>query len=194
METATESVKLACDMPWWTFILRGVFALVIGIISIIWPLFMADVLVTVFGILIFFGGLLLLITKENRNWVSILFGILMAIAGLCAILLPLVTAVVLVIFLGAILLVNGFSDLALAIFHDGLPVSRILVGFTGALSVIVGGVLMLVPGIGLTVVVVVYFGIFAIIIGLISIITGAYAHGHPGVAAEINSDITDQVQ
>lgn len=194
MQTATEGVKLVCDMPWWTFVLRGVFALLIGILSILWPLFMADVLVTVFGILIFFSGMLLLITKENRNWVSIVFGILMVIAGICAILLPFMSAIVLVILFGAVLLVNGFSDLALAIFHDDLPVSRALVGITGALSVIVGGFLMLVPGIGLGIVVVVYFGIFAIIFGLISIGTGLYAHGHPGAVADINSDIGEQVK
>ena len=66
----------------------------------------------------------------------------------------------------------GFIDLSIAIFHPEYTRHRFLLVFSGAISIILGGVFFFLPAFGAIVLVAVYLGIFAIIYGILSIAIG----------------------
>jgi uncharacterized membrane protein HdeD (DUF308 family) len=66
----------------------------------------------------------------------------------------------------------GFIEIASAIFHPEFMKHPVLFGLSGALGVILGGIYIFYPGLGAQVLVMVYFGFFAFLYGILSIAIG----------------------
>jgi len=165
-------------VKWVSFIIRGLIALIIGILVLIWTGIAVEVAATLIGILIIITALLALIlalkspTGASRSLVLLLVGILGLLAGIIAVLHPWIAAAGITLIIAILMLFFGFIDLSLAIFHPEYTKHRLWLGVSGILSVFLGGVFFFLPAFGAIVLVAVYLGIFAIIYGILSIAIG----------------------
>jgi uncharacterized membrane protein HdeD (DUF308 family) len=177
VETTFHPVK------WGSFIVRGLIALIIGILVLIWTGVAVQAVVTLIGILIIIAAILALVLAlkapagASQSIVLLVVGVLGLLVGIAAILYPWVAAAGLTVVIALLMLFFGFIDLSIAVFHPEFTKHRLMLGFSGALSVILGGVFFFLPVLGALVLVAVYLGIFAIIYGILSIVIGVMVRG-----------------
>ena len=104
----------------------------------------------------------------KKIWIfAIVRGVLAIIFGLIALFAPIATATVLAIVVGVYAIVNGVFDIIEAIRHRGSS-SMVLRIVLGAISILFGILVLVWPGISLTILVILV-GIWAIIIGILQI-------------------------
>lgn len=160
------------------YIVRGVLALLLGIIVLFWPGLTVEVVAILFAAFILLNGLLLIglsamaPSGESYGTAFLILGILLVIGGVFGIINPIMTAITLTILIAVLALISGFSDIWVALTAMGSGGARILLGISGALSVILGGIFILLPLLGAVILVAVYIGIFAIALGILSIAQG----------------------
>jgi uncharacterized membrane protein HdeD (DUF308 family) len=108
----------------------------------------------------------------KKIWIfAIIRGILGVLFGLIALFAPITTALVLAIVIGAYAIVDGIFDIVEAIRHRGSSsmVWRIMLG---AVSILFGILVLVWPGISLGILVIMV-GVWAIVIGILQIISSA---------------------
>jgi uncharacterized membrane protein HdeD (DUF308 family) len=106
----------------------------------------------------------------KKIWIfAIIRGVLAIIFGLIALFAPIATAIVLAIVIGAYAIVTGVFDIIEAIRHRGSS-SMVLQIVLGAVSILFGILVLVWPGISLTVLVIMV-AIWAIIIGALQIVS-----------------------
>jgi uncharacterized membrane protein HdeD (DUF308 family) len=142
------------DPSAWMLILRGAIALLFGVLAILWPGITLLVLVTLFAAYALLGGVVSIVAAlkvrraERRWWLPLLLGIVSVVAGVAALVYPALTALVLVLVMGANALVTGALDIAMAIRLRRVLQGRWLLVLSGVLSVVFGVLVLLVPGAG----------------------------------------------
>lgn len=105
---------------------------------------------------------------ENTGWV-IGVGFVMLIAGILSVLAPLVSAIAITVTVGALLMIGGIGELALAL-RAGALQRGVLVVITGAVAALIGALLVLQPLTGvaaITLILAAYFvasGVLAILV------------------------------
>ena len=106
---------------WWMLALRGAIALLFGVLALVWPGLTLLWLVALFAAYALLGGVVSIIgAVSNRQsdeawWLILLLGLVSIGAGVSAIVYPGLTALVLVLVMGANALVTGVLDIATAI-------------------------------------------------------------------------------
>lgn len=140
--------------PWWVPALRGAVAIVFGALALMWPgitllsliaLFAAYALLT--GTASVYGA----IRNKKRDdtwWLPLLLGLVGIGAGVIAVIHPGLTALVLVLLIGANALVSGVLDIAMAIRLRKIIKGEWLLALSGLMSVIFGALVFLFPGAG----------------------------------------------
>ena len=163
---------------WWLLLLRGIAALIFGILALFWPEAVLEVLVIIFGAFLLVDGLLLsLYALRNRmnmtSWFGLFFtGLIGVAAGVVAFLWPEVTAVAFILLFAVWAIASGFLQTLIA-----LPRRRHMNGgwlwvLAGLLTLLVGVMLFFWPKVGLVAVAwligayAVIYGIFLIWLGL----------------------------
>jgi uncharacterized membrane protein HdeD (DUF308 family) len=102
-------------------IVRGLFGIVIGVLSFLWPGLTIAVLVGLFAAFAFIDGLTNVIqgltgsTGHERTWVVVLQGLFGIAAGVMTFLWPGITALVLVMFIASWAIVTGVLEIVAAI-------------------------------------------------------------------------------
>lgn len=162
---------------WWVLILRGLFAIMLGLIALAWPDITVFVIVTIIGAFLLLDGLIeIWVGFLGRGhqagwWTDALLGVLAVLAGVAILAWPGVSALGLMIFIGASLVVYGATLAYQAIRLRGELANETLVLATGALAVLVGIGFIVVPRAGaavlglLTGAWLVIFGVLLIAIG-----------------------------
>lgn len=167
-------MSLAVARYWWMLLLRGVFALALGIVAFAWPGITLFVLVALFGAYMLVDGIMAIglgigARHEGRNWWEMaLVGALGVTAGVIAFLWPGMTAVALVIIIGAAAIVRGVVEIGAAIRLRKIIEHEWLLGFAGAVSVAFGALLLARPAIGMLALLW-WFGIWAMVFGVVAI-------------------------
>jgi uncharacterized membrane protein HdeD (DUF308 family) len=165
----------------WSIALRGVLAVVFGIIALASPRIAAGAFVIVFAIYALVDGAVALSTAARRgraglHWGWFLFEGLVSLAiGVLALVYPGMTLLLLVLFVAIRALVLGILEIGGAIGWKGIE-SRWLLGITGVVSLLFGLVLLWNPlagGLALIWVI----GIYAIVFGAMLIALGLHVHG-----------------
>ncbi|MDK2973842.1 MAG: hypothetical protein PWP08_213 [Methanofollis sp.] len=181
-ETEVIIEKRSCR-EWGPFVVRGIIALIVGIAVLLWTGITLEILTYLFGVMALVYGVTVFAfgsthpVGETRTTLTMLLGILSIVLGIIAFIWPWLMAAALVTLLAILAIFIGFSDIALAIFVIEGTGNRLLLGISGALSVIVGGIFIAFPILGGLVVVALYLGVFAIAYGIISIFTGISLRG-----------------
>lgn len=161
---------------WWAVVLRGVVALLFGLLAFLWPGIALATFVVLFGAFAFVDGILYLLaafrpTPGESRGALILYGILGVIAGIVVLVWPGLSAVVLVFVVAAWALLTGITEIAAAIALRKEIEGEWLLGIAGVLSVLLGVFLFLRPAAGILGLIWA-IGAFAILAGIVRIVLG----------------------
>lgn len=157
---------------WWALALRGLFAILFGVLAIIWPGITLEVLILFFGAYSLIDGFFsaagaLAHRKHDKTWwLFFLSGLAGIIVGILTFFLPGLTAFVLVILIAARALVVGIFEIAAAISLRKTISNEWFLILNALLSILFGAVLLLLPGVG-ALALVWMIGITAIVIGIL---------------------------
>lgn len=155
---------------WWAVALRGVVAILFGIIALASPGIGLAFLVALFGAFALVDGIFSLVSgiraaKQHERWGSlVLVGITGIAAGLIAWFAPGITAMTLLFLIAAWAVVTGVMEIVAAVKLRKVIHNEWLLGIGGALSVLFGILLFANPGAG-ALAVVWLIGIYAILFG-----------------------------
>lgn len=145
---------VALARNWWAVALRGVLAIIFGVLTIMWPGVTLLVLIALFAAYAFVDGIVAVVVAiasrgENQRWWAVLLeGIAGIILGLLTFFYPGITVLVLLYFIAAWALITGVLEIVAAI-----QLRRVLTGewvmiLGGIASIIFGLLLVFFPGAG----------------------------------------------
>jgi uncharacterized membrane protein HdeD (DUF308 family) len=159
---------------WWAVALRGVAALVFGILTFITPGMTLAFLVALFGVYAIVEGVLSVIAAvrargdEQPWWLLLLEGLVSIAAGVVTFIWPGLTALVLVYVIAAWAVITGVIEIAAAVALRKQILGEGWLILSGILSVVFGAVLMVAPGAG-ALALVLWIGAYAIVFGALLI-------------------------
>ena len=178
-----------------SLIVRGVLAVIVGILAIAWPGITVYALVIVFAVYAFMdAGLQAARAFSSRSagpvFGHLLLGLVDIAAGVVAIVWPGPTALVLVIVVAAWAFVSGFFELAAAFQSGETAGTRAMFILAGIVSIAFGVVLAARPGIG-AVTIALLFGLYSLILGTTEIMLGIDARRGGKAGGQLRSIISD---
>jgi uncharacterized membrane protein HdeD (DUF308 family) len=180
---------------WWALVLRGVLAVLFGLIAFAMPGITLAVLVLLFGGYAVADGIFAIIAgiraagRRERWWPFVLEGILDLFAGLVAFVVPLATALALLYVVAFWAVVTGVLRIIAALRLRKEIQGEWLLVLSGVLAVIFGVLLVARPALGL-VTLVWLIGAYAIVVGIALIGLGFWLRGHRGPVGAARSAAT----
>lgn len=159
---------------WWLLLLRGIAAIIFGVLAFIWPGLTLLVLVILYGAYALVDGVLSLAAAVMGRggpvptWWLVIVGVLGIAVGILTFVWPGITALVLILFIGAWALVTGIFEIIGAIRLRKEIDDEWMLILSGALSVLFGLGVMILPGAGALALIWV-IAIYAIIFGVLMI-------------------------
>lgn len=161
---------------WWALVIRGVIAVIFGLLALLVPALTLDTLVLVFGAYAVFDGVFAIIASAralaaHERWgLLLLEGVVSLAAGIAAWTLPALAIVVFITLLAVWAVVTGTLTVAAA-FRLDKEHGNWLLGLAGVVS-IVWGVLLWVWPIAGAVVLTLWLGAYALFFGVALIALG----------------------
>ena len=154
---------------WWVVALRGIAAILFGILAFAWPGMTLAVLVILFGAYALVDGILGLIAAlrgETQHRLALaLEGVVSVLAGLVAFVWPGLTALALLYIIAFWAIVTGALEIFAAVRLRRIISNELGLIIGGVLSVLFGIVLLVAPGAG-ALAVVFLIGAYAIVFGI----------------------------
>jgi len=157
---------------WGWVALRGVLALVFGLITLFTPAMSLEALIFYFGIFAFVDGVFAIATAVSRRrqeprWAALLVGGIIGVAiSVVTFLLPGMTALLLLYIIAVWALVTGVSHIATAIRLRRTIHSELLLIITGVLWIVLSALLVMLPAPGVLTLLV-WIGAFATVAGIL---------------------------
>ena len=139
---------------WWVLALRGLLGVLFGLAAFVWPGLTLAALVLLYGAYALVDGVFAVFTalayagKTERWWVVLLQGIIGIAAGLVTFAWPSITALALIYLIAAWAIVTGVLEIAAAVRLRKEISAEWMLGLSGALSVLLGLLIMARPGAG----------------------------------------------
>jgi uncharacterized membrane protein HdeD (DUF308 family) len=165
---------------WWVVALRGLAAIIFGILAFIWPGLTLQVLILFFGAYAIVDGALALysaIRSGGQNvWAPLAEGLLGIAAGLIAFFWPGITALALLFVIAAWAILTGVLEVFTAIRLRRLIKNEWGLIGSGVLSVVFGILLLAQPAAG-AIALVWLIGLYAIIFGVAMLVFAWRLHG-----------------
>ena len=162
---------------WWTFVVRGIAAILFGLLTFLWPGITLTALVFLFGAYALIDGVLSIVgavTKERGRgrWWSLIFqGVLGIIAAGVTVAFPGLAALALLYVIAAWALVTGAFEVAAAISLRKYLKKEWLLALGGVLSMVFGILLMMFPGAG-ALTLVLWIGAYMFVAGCLLVVLG----------------------
>ena len=167
----------ALTKNWWVFVVRGLIAILFGILALIWPELTLIVLVWSFGAFVFVDGLFSVYSGLSRHkeydrwWVILIEGIFGIAFGVLAFIWPSITGLVLLAIIVAWALVTGLFEIIAAVQLRRAIENEWLLAFSGVLSILLGIAMLVWPGAS-AVALAWLIGVYAIVFGITLIALG----------------------
>jgi uncharacterized membrane protein HdeD (DUF308 family) len=165
---------------WWALIVRGIIAIIFGILAIILPGLTLRVLVLLFGAYALVDGIFMLITAfqgaMEHRLLLLIEGIVSIIAGILTLVWPGLTALVLLYFIAFWAIVTGILEVLAAIRLRREIANEWALGIAGVVSVLFGIIAIVHPLSGALAIIWV-IGIYAILFGILLIVLGFRLRG-----------------
>ena len=167
---------------WWALALRGLVAILFGLAALFWPGLILAVLIVLFGAYALVDGILAIIAafrssgRGMRRTLLLIEGAIGILFGILALFWPGLTALALLYFIAFWAIFSGIARIVMAVMLRREIENEWSIAFSGVLSVILGIVLILLPGAGLLA----YtwlIGIFALAVGIALIYYAFRARG-----------------
>lgn len=162
---------------WWLVEVRGVLALLVGILTFAWPLATIEAFVFLFGIYSFLDGAFALAAavagnaRRNEWWALLLEGLIGLALGVVAFASPGTIAVAAVFVVAFWAIVTGVLEIGAAVRLRTYVANELWLLLSGVVSILFGAALFVAPGPGL-VVLTWLFGIYSILFGVTLIVFG----------------------
>jgi uncharacterized membrane protein HdeD (DUF308 family) len=144
----------AVSGSWGALAVRGVAAVLFGLVALIWPGLTLTVLIIVYGAYALIDGVFAIVAglragSGTRRWLLLAEGALGILAGLIAVFWPSITAVVLLYIIAFWAIFGGLLRIVGAILLRREIDNEWTMALSGALWVLLGIVLFVLPGAGL---------------------------------------------
>jgi uncharacterized membrane protein HdeD (DUF308 family) len=163
---------------WWLISLRGLVALVLGIVLLVLdPLAAAELLILFIGIYALVDGIFALVVgiinrppHRDRGWL-IAEGIIGILAGIAILLAPVLAGVIIIYFIAFWALLTGILEIVFSIAEWKYIPGAWMILLTGIISVLLGGLILanIVAGVVLLVVIV---AVYLVLFGLLLMLLG----------------------
>lgn len=162
---------------WWSLIIRGIVAVIFGLVALTGPVKTLDFLITLFGIFVLVVGLVAAIgaimhRKESENWWLVLIpGVAGVVIGIISIAMPEITRTVVIYLIAIWALVSGLGQIYSAtkirkdVEGEWIPI------LIGVISVVLGIILFAMPREAATTVMWLV-GLFVLVLGVLWLIMG----------------------
>jgi len=140
---------------WWGLALRGLAAILFGLAALLWPGLILAVLIVLFGAYALVDGVLAVIAafrssgRGMRRPLLLIEGVIGILFGLVALVWPDLTALALLYIIAFWAFLTGIARIVMAIMLRREIENEWSMALSGVLSVILGIILMLLPGAGL---------------------------------------------
>jgi uncharacterized membrane protein HdeD (DUF308 family) len=179
---------------WWSFVLRGVLAIIFGLVAFLMPGITLLALIWVFAFYATLDGVINIAAAFRRGpqqsqqqqpqqpwWALLIQGILGLLAAALAIVLPGLTALALIYLIAAWAIVTGVTAVIAAIRLRNEIRGEWLLVLSGVLSVVFGVLAVIFPGAG-ALALVFWIGAYATVFGVLLIVLGfkvrSWLHRH----------------
>jgi uncharacterized membrane protein HdeD (DUF308 family) len=162
-------------LNWWLLALRGLVAVLFGVLAFMWPGATLITLVWLFGAFALVNGVLSLVlaAKTPKDYPKvgslILGGLIGILAGLLAFVMPGITALGLLILIAAWAIVTGIMELVAAVRLRKIINNEWLLVLAGIASVVFGILLLFRPAVG-ALALIWWIGAWAIVSGILFMI------------------------
>ncbi len=159
----------------WLIALRGIIAIVFGVLALLWPGLTALTLVLWLGIYLLIDGVLAIITgirhraDNDRWWVLLLEGIVGIVAAIYIFLFPQPATLAVLLVIAAWAIVTGVLEIVFAIRMRREIHNEWMIALTGVVSILFGIIILLNPAAGLMGIVWA-IGAYAILFGILMLI------------------------
>jgi uncharacterized membrane protein HdeD (DUF308 family) len=168
---------------WWSLAIRGLFAILLGAITFVWPGITIGALVLLFGAYALIDGVMSLVgairaSASHERWGALLFeGLAGLVAGGVTLFWPAITLFVLVVVIGAWSITTGLFEIAAAVRLRKFIAGEWLLALGGLASVIFGLLVLLMPIVG-ALVLALWLGAYAFVFGVLLIALGFRLRSH----------------
>jgi uncharacterized membrane protein HdeD (DUF308 family) len=168
---------------WWAFVVRGIFAILFGILAYAWPGITLATLIIFFGAYVLIDGILLVIKtigkwgERDDRWLLLLEGLLGIGIGVITFVAPGITAVALIFFIAAWSLATGVLEIATAIRLRKEIRGEGWMILSGIASIVFAILVMFFPGVG-ALGLLWLIAAYAIVFGVMLVILGIKLRGH----------------
>jgi len=172
---AGQPILPVLSRNWWALALRGLAAIVFGVLAFVWPGITLWALVLLFGAYMLVDGIFAIVAavraagREARWWLLLVEGVLGVLAGLVAFLLPGITALALLYLVAAWAIFTGILQIVGAVRLRREIEGEWALILGGVLSVIFGVLLAVLPGPGILALVWL-IGAYAVVSGMLLIV------------------------
>jgi uncharacterized membrane protein HdeD (DUF308 family) len=159
---------------WWSLMIRGLVAVLVGLVTFAWPGITLSALVLLFGAYALIDGIVgitgaLRASKAHERWGALLIeGIAGILAAIVTVVWPAITALTLVYVIAAWAVITGVFEIVAAVQLRKYITGEWLLGLSGVASVVFGILLMAVPLAG-ALVIALWVGVYAFIFGVLLI-------------------------
>lgn len=177
-----NSFEAVLSDSWWAILLRGMAAIVFGVLTFFWPGVTLAALVLLFGAYALVDGIAAIILgirefgERERWWATLIVGFVSLAAGIITFLMPNITALALLLVIASWAIVRGVFEIAAAIRLRHAIEGEWLLGLAGALSIAFGVMMLLFPGAG-ALALVLWIGAFAFVWGVTLVVLSFRVRG-----------------
>lgn len=167
-------MEIIMKKDWVSLLLRGIIAVIFGLIALIYPSITLSLLIVFFGIYVFAYSILAIISSiyshsfDPNWWLHFLEGLIGVIAGIMVFSWPTITAIILFYIIAAWAIVTGILQIILYIKLQKVFANEVFIGLSGILALIIGILLFRFP-IGGIIMAAWLIGFFALIFGILLI-------------------------
>ena len=180
MDRTTSELGFNTDVlarHWWAIALRGLAAIIFGILAFAMPGVTLTVLVLLFGAYALVDGIFNLIAAVSGRsgqqswWMLLLEGLVSVAAGLVTFFMPGLTALTLVYVISAWAIITGVLEVVAAIRLRKEITNEWWLVLSGVLSIVFGGLVAAFPGAG-ALALVFWIGAYAVVFGAMLVALG----------------------
>jgi uncharacterized membrane protein HdeD (DUF308 family) len=176
-------MPLLIARSWWSLVLRGLLAVLVGIVTFVWPSATLAALVLLFGAYALIDGALSLMgafraSAAHERWGALLLeGVVGLVVGVVTLAWPAITVFVLSIMIGGWAVVTGVFEIMAAIRLRRHIAGEWLLALIGIASVIFGILVLIAPLLG-AIVLALWFGAYELVFGILLIALGFRLRTH----------------
>jgi uncharacterized membrane protein HdeD (DUF308 family) len=182
-------MSLSSSLLW-----RGLLAIAVGIVSVVWPSITVGAFVILFAVYAFIAAGTDVMRAFSSNRAGpvagyLLLAVLSFAAGIIALFWPGITALVLVIWIAAWAVITGVIEVALVFRQGQAAGTRAMWSLSGLVSIALGVVLFIHPDIGAASLATV-FGLFSVFYGVSAVVLSIQARNTASTARRLLNSTT----